>query len=863
MSRFGIVLMPLLAVVCGVRMQSSFFNDVVEALIQLRIIADIPITVADFNEMVRLNVSEPPECPFTNEFFSCNDRGVLESLTLTVPTLPANQSHPRFFLTSTANVRLRNFVGELIVMSPYSSRKLEIYDSILVNASRPNCEFRSADARVDDCKFFVVFDTERNANFILSNVTIVDNKFQLPQLTRPVNSSIACSFRNVSLSCPIPQWLAHCFNVTTAAMVPCVAQNFNASDAFVALPERCTRRSRGHLTCVTVCNPPPLAGFRCLVPLQLGEMAENGYFPATPGFSTIELFYDFVGIANLLLVRARMTGLLRRVEIYDWYTFNWSVVEVPESPRGINFYPVDSEFGLPPLLTNRVRVTLEQWYVDNDVVNDLSVTRALPGESLVKPKVVTRCAAPDSFSARSNLDEAIGDSFCIGRICQQPCQSEVNFTFDRAVVPEFIAIEGGPLWTGAELVATPSDQTRVYRYNVTSSAVKVLNISVDLTAVTRFRLIGSPANNEPLPAPTLPPRGFPGIFVKRWLRSVPAGFANATTIQATATCPPLPANAVSSTSVANVSFAFTSDGNLLQCRATSWDPVAAKLTVPVVNRNAPVVARKLVAVGHRLLGVVMASNVLHDGSTNRLLVNRRVISTAIDVLDVRENVWFSNVIQHEIRCCNISDVDVVVHRNASAFAVVDRASGAASAFEWRPFPYELTDCGRNSDCRTCLTNEANAELCRWCDTRCVVQLASCFPNESSTINATLCKNVETTTTMTTTQMTTQMTTTGSDGNSSTSSAANDSLVAMTMDDNADPLIPLYAVLGAVGGLAVIGVIVALICKVRKSNGAGEGDKQAGDVQLSERESDNRYSAFDEAATTVVQGAYDDSSVLKD
>lgn len=84
-----------------------------------------------------------------------------------------------------------------------------------------------------------------------------------------------------------------------------------------------------------------------------------------------------------------------------------------------------------------------------------------------------------------------------------------------------------------------------------------------------------------------------------------------------------------------------------------------------------------------------------------------------------------------------------------------------------------------------------------------------------------------------------------------------------MDDNADPLIPLYAVLGAVGGLAVIGVIVALICKVRKSNGAGEGDKQAGDVQLSERESDNRYSAFDEAATTVVQGAYDDSSVLKD
>jgi hypothetical protein len=890
----------LVSMALSVRLEAGVFGDVVKALIQLDIIVDVPMTEADFQTIARLNASEPPECPFANEFFSCNDQGFLTYVNLTAPPLQPMQARRmtlgKFEIDRTnymyqfmarsvpVLVQLRNYVGELSFDSlALAPRNLEIYDSIIVNAARPLCTLPSL-----SCSFVAKFDSfDRESFFVMSNVTVLQRE-EYTSSASPSNVTVRfdCRFRNVTMACPIPQWLATCFNVTDVRMVPCIPPTANPSASFVVLqkPQRCFLAQDRGPSCSITCSSPPMNGFQCSY-LDGYDGISASYFPATPGFSTIDIVQFFVGVAFSVSVHSKTTGLIAKIEMFNWHTLNWTVVEFPDTTRSQAMATMGlrddfQEIMLPPVLTNRVRVTFEQWFVDTDTITDISITRRLYGQTvgMINPPP-RRCAVPESFSSRSILDESIGDSYCIGRVCQLACQFAKNFTFDRAVVPQFVIIDGGSLWTGAELVEMPSDQTRVYRYNVSSSAIASLNISADLGAVARVRLVGDPATGNPLPSPTLPPRGFPGILVKRRFRSLPVGFANATAVTVTpiASCAPLPVNVISSTHLSNSSFVFTSDGRLLQCWATTWEPVDARLTLPVLNRNASIMARKLVAVGDRLLVVVVASNVLHDGTVNRLLVNRRAISTAIDVLDVRTGTWFSNLIQHDIRCCNTSDIDVVVHQNQSAFGVVDRATGAASMFEWRPFPYELIDCSANSDCRTCLTNEANIERCRWCGSRCAPQFASCFPNETSIINTAMCKIVESTTATPTSATRTTTTSSNSSVNSSTPSTAgflltsflNDS-TAMVKDvaEDVDRLIPLYAVLGVVGGLAVIGGIVALIWMIRKRNSGGkEATKARNDVQLADRGADadadesQRYSAFDDG-TASAQGAYDDSSVLK-
>jgi hypothetical protein len=861
------VALSLLGAVSSVPMLPNIFVDTVDALIQIRVISDVPTTMADWTAMQRLNVTEPPECPFANDVFACDVDGHLLELNLNAPPLAEPRSAGRLSLGQFVNdrklakIRVRNFVGELSLF--YSKIKhLEVHDSILVNATWPTCDVTPV-----GCKYFVNFwRYEGNTTLIMSNVTVLDSFLQPAQVELwnfTFQQTDVCRFHNVTMACPVPSWVAPCFNVTTSAMIPCVAPTSNASAAFVPLPPVCDRTAP---FCRLQCTPEPLAGFACA---RTG-VTPTRYFPATPGFSIIDITMRSMGVAHSVSLDVRMLGLMTRVEVFNFHTFNWTIIELPGT-RIPATTKTRVELMLPPVLTNRVRITLEQWYVETDILYDFEVSRQRFDEYRPPlPAPPPRCTVAESLDVRSNLDETIGDSYCIGRICQLACQAAVNFTFDRAVVPQFVVIEGGEQWSGAELIATPSDRTRVYRYNRTSSGIKWLNISsADVGGgVSRVRLIGDPVNGEPLPAATLPPRGFPGVLVKRWHRAVPVGLLNASASSTIAACAPLPVNAVSWTRVLNTMYAFTSDGVLMQCVAAArWEAVAAaKLTAPLLNQRAAIPVRKLVAVGDRLLGVVVASVVVHDGSVNRLFVNRQVTTTAIDVLDVKTNVWYGNLVQHDIQCCNISDVDVV--QNASMFAVVDRARGAASVFEWRPYAYELTECGANSDCRTCLTSEANVERCRWCDSRCVSQFALCNShlNETSTLNVAHCKNVTTTTmTMTTTTPAT------SDNLSSASAPITQSVsngtVAMVSNGEADPLIPLYAVLGGVSALAVVAVIVGLIWKLRNSHNDNDANvgNDAGDVQMADRAksdqpANERYTAFDEDEGPAK--AYDDSSVLQ-
>jgi hypothetical protein len=259
--------------------------------------------------------------------------------------------------------------------------------------------------------------------------------------------------------------------------------------------------------------------------------------------------------------------------------------------------------------------------------------------------------------------------------------------------------------------------------------------------------------------------------------------------------------------VQNQTFAATDDGAIWQVNGTVWTALSG-FTSLILNANEKAPARRLVAVGDRLVVVVTADVKVHDGSKETLLVNRLVTETPIDALDVQTGVLYNRLLEHGI-AKNVSDVDVV-RWNATAFAVVDRATREAAVFEWRPFPFALVKCSANTDCRACTTSEANEEPCRWCGTRCVSRQAICAPGESSVcVDPTTTTTTATTATATTTSTTSTTTTILASITTSTTFFSLESPA-----ESSDPLLPLYIVLGILGTLVLIAGIVIAVIKVR-------------------------------------------------
>jgi hypothetical protein len=874
-------LVSLCCSVDAVRMSSFHFADMIDALTQIRIIPTIITTASEFNELQSQNLVEPPECPFANHIYSCNSVGQMTHLNIT-PTLvlSANESLvldiETGVIASGVSITIRNFVGTIRSRVSVGFVNVTIVDSTLTNVPAPSC-------MATTCKFIFSF-VNNSTSLFLRNVTLLNGGDSRPSNSESDSEAIGpsnCLFENVQLTCPVPSWLAHCFNVTDIASVPCITRTQNASSAFQLVPTGPYCRSRLLFeSCNITCTPPPAVGFYCR--LGLNDDSNKGYFPETPGFATIELVDRFVGVAHALFATLRVRSIVVKIEVWDWQALNWSVIDFGLQERPAQVYQMAAAFRLPPVFSNRIRVTLEQWFPSSDAVLRMEWERLMYGHG---PHVAInlpprQCALAESTSTRSMLDETVADSYCIGRVCQFACQFANNFTFDRSVVPRFVVIEGGSLWNGAPLEAMPSDDTRVYRYNASSQPINTLNLTA-VSGLKRVRLIGDPVNGEPLPMPKLPiKRGMPGVFVKRRMRALPSGFApNSTAGAGKSQCQAaLPDGTFSTAVVANVTFVFTNAGDLLSCTMNdgNWinETDAARLTKITVNSGAPVALRRLVSVDDRLLMVVSAYTVLHDGSTQRQLVNRVVVSSGIDVLDVASDSWFNNLLQHDIGG-NITDIDVAAHRNGS-FAVVSQESGAAMVFEWRPYPYKLIECGDNQDCRSCLSNEANDEMCRWCGSRCASFQVICVGNETSTINLSMCEQLTTTTTTTTTttKSTTKTTSTtatteigGDSGTLMDSTVASLSIGISATSSSTDPFIPLYAVLGAVGGLAVVGAIGALVWKSRRrSHSAAESP--SAEQRNKENQDDiamQRYSAFgaDEGADgrEPDSGNYDDSSVL--
>jgi hypothetical protein len=313
------------------------------------------------------------------------------------------------------------------------------------------------------------------------------------------------------------------------------------------------------------------------------------------------------------------------------------------------------------------------------------------------------------------LDETFADSFCLGRMCQFACRSPLpatRFSFGRMVLAHLLVIVGSEdVWQGGRFVAMTSANTRLYELDGTATDSVLVS---GVRNVTHIRLVGDPVLGG-LPGPSQVPAigRLPGVFVKRFEVAVPAGGAILSPIHEV-----IIANesTVSTALVRNVTFATTQSGTLWKRDAGDWMLVDAKWTTIATNLGASPVARSLVAVDNRLLVVVSADTNVHDGSVKPLLINRLYVQTPIDALDVSSGHWYADLLQHAIKK-NISDIDVV-QWNASTFAVVDRVSGNAAVFDWRPFPADNAPiCESFVECESCLATVA----CHWCANRCVAR----------------------------------------------------------------------------------------------------------------------------------------------
>ncbi len=699
------VLALLLVAVSAVPMPVAVARDLIETLRLFGVLPDVATTAADVGVWRNLSLFDAvPDCPLTvtNAFYSCDAMGYVDRLTLRAKPLPADTS---VFValgyvstTSPANATftLFNFVG---AMASVFFDRIHIENS-LVLSSMPT-----------------VFPLR--ARFLtLANVTFGDVAF-----LNDTGQLLECSFTNVSMPCPVPQRLWKCFsNATTPP--PCTY-----STSITSTYRRLANLCGVSYFCNIACLDPVAAGFSCPT-----STIGSRYFPAAPGFSVIEFTKAVPGEAEELRVTGAKNkrGFVTRVELFDWRASPpaWKVAydRLPVRELGATEEVVD----LPPILTNRARVTFEQWFSETDAIGNVYFDVAhWPDRAPPRKPGPLRCPTATSTNERSMLDETIGDSFCLGRVCQLSCSHPAaNFTFQRTVRAQFLVIEGGELWSNGRLVATPSDETRVYRLD--GNETSTLN-AAGVGDVRRVRLVGDPLSGA-LPAPTLPNRlGLPGVLTKRLKVVRPNGGVMVDSELGRLT--PLPNETiVSAVTVLNQTFATTTSGRLWRHSAAGWNELLLdNLSAIVLNRGESAPARKLATVGGRLVVVIATHTNVHDGSTRTLLVNRRLAQTPVDLLDVASGVWYNEVLTHGIER-NVSDIDVVAW-NTTVFGVADRASGATAVFEWRPFPYELRRCAANGDCQTCLTNEANEEPCRWCGARCLTRQASCMGGEMSIVNA--------------------------------------------------------------------------------------------------------------------------------
>lgn len=466
-----------------VRLRDWIYRSLVDVLSDLQILAAAPTTVADWRQYEALNLTTPPECPMTTQYYSCDKNGFVDTFKV---SLPPNTSKVLPLSWSPAapleHIVIENFVGDFGGFKVINSREsVTVRNSILyveTNGSHP-----------------FIFPSQR---LFFTNVSLPFYRYNASLNNVPI-SFTECLFVNVTLRCPVPPWLVACFANSTV-QPPCQTVE---PPLVYSEPPRC--RSGTVYWCDFEC-PPPAVGFNCTM-----SSAFDAFFPAQLGNGVFEIMYVFFGEAEDLLVTTRGSiGIVTRVELWDWRTLNWTLaLDRPMPTRRLGHASNNEErLPMPHVLTNRVRVTVEQWVAPRDVILNIELVRSLwPMEARTYTRLPENCGSVQIFGSRSILDETVADSLCIGRVCQFACTANAaNFTFDRVVNASYLVLQGGDVWSGGTLVAAvsqASDGTRIYA--LPREPTKFVNVT-GTGNVVRARLIGNPLDNETLPAVSVPPQ---------------------------------------------------------------------------------------------------------------------------------------------------------------------------------------------------------------------------------------------------------------------------------------------------------------------------------------------------------------------
>jgi hypothetical protein len=840
-----VVLATTMALVCeAILLNATMFGDLLQLATDFRFVEEVVVSTDQFLAYRDRHLHEMPDCPHTSPLYACEGVfGEVTSLFLDLGRLRLPQTNtwlyhhwnfrggPRFEF-----LEIRNFIGrcgfdwivEYVFEWARGVRKIRVQNSVLITR--------------DDRDF----DAELKSLLNVSELTLTNVSFpsiRLDNTSRPLPKM--CNFVDVMLLCPVPRWIWRCFNNATVEP-PCWSTSPNVTDRpdgkqIVHIGTRVFSPSPGqtefsiYTPLVAMCDPPPVQNSSC------GLQREDSYRPESGQRGTMTIAFPLLGrglgVTVTDLYTSNLTTLL---EVWDWETESYVVAVNRTAPRDSLFTRTVELLPIPRVVTNRVRITFE-YLIPTDSIYGVTLTRSMTRMAL--PDYVpfrAPCPAPITLNRRRSLDETVADSYCINRLCQFACPAgddaaarNGTFSFGTPTSAEFVVIEGGVGWPSGELVAQPSDGTRVYRVNGTNITQLVLPGVVGARSV---RLVGSGGGG----AVDSTVVRIPGQFLKTKRQSISSNLTSTDWRAAGSLPAPFFATNASLAVVNGTKFVYAVTNNTLFRESSSgeWIDTQSSLTDLAVNLSVVMstgVVRRLVSVYDRFLIVVGANvNERYDGSWGRDLIGRRVVATPIDVLDVVANRWTSALLNHGIECA-MDEIDVI-SLDARRFAVVNRDRTAAVEIAWRPFEYSLVECNTHADCNACLTNVGNIVDCRWCMLDgCTERNAACQRGGATAIDVASCPAPPTTTTTTVSETTMANATSAVIFPSETliesfsRGASTQPPQATVAEPPASALTGLYVAIGVILGVVAVGVVGYVLW--RRRNAQTQQERASDDVAM--------------------------------
>jgi hypothetical protein len=891
------------AAVCeAALLKASMYESIVYMAQVMRYVESSPSNLSQADDWRAVELFSRPNCPnnASNPIFHCNADGELTRLSLTgrngqpwtMGLFGAFAWFPEDLPTLT-NVTLGNFFGYGLV-----STFILIRNGRSLRFTIENCTFY--DYYVVEDRWALLFSKSVQVN--IRNATFLHHHFILRSLTAVPDS---CSFVDTHFQCDVPSELWYCFGDATKPP-PCLPRSWDrveVNDTFIK--GRCfTTSALADKQCrVNSCTTPATTNETVFSCILNGDGSAN-YRPEVPGLATLDLSWVGFGYSYSLTIEQPYTvDIVTRIELFDFDNNSWVRAfddPVPQRKFGfglLNRLATLREYPLPRIFTNRFRFTVESLLPD-DRIGHITFLRYENTSAVVPslPALPITCAKPVLLGPRASLDDTIGDSYCVGRVCQDACGDGVapalvtNVSVGVAVVPVFVVIVGGSGWAnGGTPVAESSAGTRVYAIGGGAAAnATTLTLSGGVRNATRVRVVsertasdlGASANATI--ESTQVHRLLTGRLVQRRRASAtysggavvvardvwPTNGEFAGSVSAKFDAQNASVLAVSATTSVALVYGEVRDGSTdrwqrFDAARNEWTEMVSPLRVLYVNQSTAVavaIAQRRRVLAHvpasggsgGLVVVVGASATeLYDGTRNGSLAGRRAVQTPVDVYDVARNLWIVGALEHGFDK-RMSELDVMVVNGTTTTATVvvtERANGSSSfELEWRPYTTLLRECSEQSACDTCMHTDETLDVCKWCRDVCVPRYAPCMA-DNSTCAGSIMPSTESTTSATNITSTTITTSQSTGASTTTAESTSTGSAAIATSDSSSGLssgtVIAIAVPVAIVGVLLLGAAVAVaivFSRRRRAAKSGTDDKPsaggipAPDVELSQQQS---------------------------